>query len=318
MFQNRISDQPAPAVKGDFADANVRANVLAGAGALVALGQQTVGASVVNRYPIVGNFAWGNQVTGFASSRYFGETVAKIGFVHRENQAVIVPFLAEQEMFLEAGLGVTLMNQGSFWAQFAAAAVVGQKVFANYLDGSVYSAAAGTSTAVASLMTGAIVGVTGVLTISAITGTLSVGTVLSGGDVPAGVAIVAQLSGTIGGAGTYQTTATADVADLTGAIGANSVETGYRVDSAAPVNAAFTADLAATGVLTVSAVASGALDAGQRVTAAGMPLGVKIVGQLTGSAGDTGTYQTNQYGLVLTSRAMVGSHGHLAKISTWS
>lgn len=318
MFQKEINAQPAPAVKGDFADANVRATVIAGPGALVALGQQTVGATVVDRYPIVGNFAWGNQVTGFASSRYFGETVAKLGFVHRENQAVITPFLAEQEMRLAQGLPVTLMNQGSFWAQFAAAAAVGQKVFANYRDGSVYAANGGTSTTVASAMTGSIVGATGVLTVSAITGTLSVGTVLSGGAMPAGVAIVSQLSGTIGGVGTYQTTATANVAALTDVIGANSVETEFKVDSAVVVDAAFTASLAATGVLTVTAVASGALDVGQRVTAAGMPHGAKIVAQLTGSAGNTGTYQTNQYGLVLTSRAMVGSHGHLAKISTWS
>jgi hypothetical protein len=296
----------------------VRATVIAGAGAFVSAGVEQVGASLVERYPIVGRFAWGNQVTGKAFSRYFGETVAKIGFVHRENQAVIVPFLAEAAMRIDQGKEVTLFNQGSFWANFVAAAAVGQKVFANYLDGSTYAANAGTSTTVASAMTGSIVGATGVLTVSVLTGTLSVGTVLSGGAMPAGVAIVAQLSGTIGGVGTYQTTATADVAALTSVIGANSVETAYRVDSAVAVNAAFTASLAATGILTVSAVASGALDAGQRVTASGMPLGAYIVGQLTGSAGSTGTYQTNQYGLVLTSRAMVGSHGHLAKISTWS
>jgi len=94
--------------------------------------------------------------------------------------------------------------------------------------------------------------------------------------------------------------------------------TDFVVDSTSKVNAHFTASLAATGVLTVSAVASGALAAGQRVTGAGVPLGTKIVGQLTGSAGSTGTYRVNTVGLVLTGRAMVGSIGHLAKISTWS
>lgn len=309
-FQNRINDNPAVAVKGDFADANPRATVIAGPSGFIA--------RPAPRSPIVGNFAWGDQVNLRANGWYQGETYSKIGFVHREGQAVIVPFLAEQEMYLEAGLPCTLMNQGTFWAEFTAGATVGQKVFANYLDGSVYAAAAGTSTTVASLMTGSIVGATGVLTISAITGALSAGTVLTGGAIAEPVAITAQISGTVGGIGTYQTTAVTNVASLASVIGANSIETAFKVDSTAVVDSHFTASLAATGVLTVSAVASGALDAGQRVTGTGVPNGTKIVGQLTGGAGGTGTYRVNTGGLVLTGRAMVGSNGHLAKISTWS
>jgi hypothetical protein len=308
MFQNRINSQPAPAVRGDFADANVRATVIAGPGALVA--------SPAPRQPYVGHFAWANQVTNKANGRNFGEAAAKIGFVHREGQAVIVPFLAEEEMYLEAGLPCTLMNQGSFWAEFLAGAVVGNKVFANYLDGSVYAAAAGTSTTTASAMTGDLA-TTGVLTVSALTGALHVGAVLSGGAMPAGVAITAQLSGTAGGIGTYQTTGVTLVASLASVIAAESVETAFTVDSDALVDAAFTADLAVDGTLTVSAVASGVLDIGQNLSALGMPLGAKIVGFISGT-GNTGTYLTNQIGLVLTSRAMVGSNGQLAKISTWS
>lgn len=312
-FQNRINSQPAPAVAGDFADANVRANVIAGPSGFVALGAP--------RRPIVGNFAWGNQVTLKAFGRYFGETVAKLGFVGRNQQALIAPIssdgLSEAEMAIDIGQNVTLFNQGSFWAKFIAGADVGQKAFANYLDGSVTAAAAGTSTTVASAMTGSIVGATGVLTVSAITGALSVGTVLSGGAIAEPVAITAQLSGTAGGIGTYQTTAVTNVAALTSVIGANSVETDFFVDSVALVDASFTADLATDGTLTVSAVASGALDIGQRLTGSGVPLGTFIVGFISGS-GNTGTYLTNCVGLVLTSRAMVGSNGHLAKISTWS
>lgn len=317
-FQRNINDNPAVAVKGDFADANVRATVIAGPLGFIAAGIETVGATLVDRRPIVGNFAWGNQVTLKAASRFYGETVAKIGFVHREGQAVIVPFLAEAEMLLEVGLPCTLMNQGGFWGEFTAGSTVGQKVFARYLDGSIYSAAHSTSTQTVSAMTGAIVGATGILTVASITGTLAVGDVLTGTPITEPVSIIAQLSGTIGGIGTYQTTAVTNVADVTGTTANNAVETDFFVDSTAKVDARFTADLATTGVLTVSAVASGALDAGQRVSATGMPNGVKIVAQLTGSAGGTGTYQTNLVGLVLTSRAMVGSNGHLAKISTWS
>lgn len=55
-------------------------------------------------------------------------------------------------------------------------------------------------------------------------------------------------------------------------------------------DAVFTGSIAGN-VLTVSAVASGALAAGQELTGAGIAAGVKISSQLTGTAGAAGTYQ---------------------------
>lgn len=310
-FQNRVNLQPGVATVGDFADANIRAVVLAGAGALVA--------AAAPRSPIVGHFAWGNQSTGLAAGDYRGEAAAKIGFLHRENNAIIVPFLAGQQMYLEAGQLVTLFDQGSFWAEFPAGAVVGEKAFARYLDGSVYSAAAGTSTVSVSAMTGALVGATGVLTIASLTGTLAVGDVISGSPFAVSVAVLSQLSGTPGGIGTYLTTGVANVADVTGAVAHNAVETSFYVDSPAAADASITGSIAAaTGILTVTAVASGVLVAGQLVSGVGVPPNTQIVAQLTGSAGSTGTYSTNLVvGPVVTSRALVASQGQLAKISTW-
>lgn len=310
MFQARINDNPAVAVAGDFADANVRATVVAPPNGFVA--------ALATRSPIVGHFAWGNQVDGQAFSNYRGETTAKLGFVHRENQAVIVSFLDEDVLAIEVGLSVTLYNQGSFWANFTAGATVGQKVFVNYLDGSVYAANAGTTTTTATGMTGAIVGATGVLTVSALTGTLHVGDVLTLGAIAEPVAIVAQISGTVGGVGTYQTNAVTNVAALTSVVAKSGIETDFFVDSVALVNAVITTgSLAATGVLTVTTLASGAVAIGQRLSGVGVPIGAKVIGFVGGSGG-TGTYLTNIRGLVLTGRAMALSNGHLAKISTWS
>lgn len=317
MFQRNVNDNPALAVKGDFADANVRATVIAGAGALVAAVAAIVHGTTVPRPPYVGNFAWGNQVTGQCAGKYLAETVAKIGFVHRENQAVITDWLGDSVLAVKDGIPMTLFNQGSFWADFTAGATVGQKVFARFTDGSVYAAAANASVVTVSAMTGAVVGATGVLTIASITGTLRPGAVVSGSPFAVPVAVIAQISGTVGGIGTYLTTGVANVADATGATAAESVETDFHVDSTALVDASVTASLAATGVLTVSAVASGVLDIGQHLAAVGLPHGAKIIGFIGGSGG-TGTYRTNQYGLVLTGRAVVSSNGHLAKISTWS
>lgn len=58
----------------------------------------------------------------------------------------------------------------------------------------------------AASFTGSIAATTGVLTVSAMTsGTITVGMAISGGSAPQGTVITSQLSGTTGGAGTYQT-----------------------------------------------------------------------------------------------------------------
>ncbi len=221
-FQNVVNNQPGVAAAGDFADANIRVNVLAGPGALV---------SAAGREPIVGNFAWANQLTGLAARNYLGTVAEKIGFVHSELQTAISEFLAGASLIVNKGFPVTLMDQGSFWAEFLAGATVGQKVFANYVDGSVYAAAAGASTQV-SAFTGVIAVTTGILTASSVTGPIAAGQVISGVGVPAGTVITSQISGTPGGAGTYQTsiiTAVGSVSMTTAA----SVETSFSVDSPA-------------------------------------------------------------------------------------
>jgi hypothetical protein len=63
-------------------------------------------------------------------------------------------------------------------------------------------------------------------------------------------------------------------------------------------------------------VASGVIEAGQRVTGVGVPAETYILRQLTGAVGGAGTYQTNSY-----NRAAVAAftatmvQGTLAKIS---
>jgi hypothetical protein len=226
-FQRLVNIQPGVAAEGDFADANVRANVIAGEGAFVAADSP--------REPVVGHFAWGDQDTqgttaNLAFSQYRGETSAKIGFVHRENNVTIASVNSAASNTISKGLPVTLYDQGSFWAKFSGGASVGQKVYAEYVDGSVYAAAPATSTQTAEVT--ASLASTGILTVSAVaSGALSVGDVLSGTGVPAGVQITARLSGT-GNTGTYQTTGTTVITSRT-MTAAGSVETSFYVDSPA-------------------------------------------------------------------------------------
>lgn len=307
-FPSQVARQPAVGVAGDFADANIRANVLARAGAFIA---------DQNFPPIVGQFAWGDQAGHAATSKHRGLATAKIGFVHRDESVQIVPWLAPSQMALQPGAPVTLFDEGSFWAVFTNGATVGQKVFANYLDGSVYAAAAGTTTKVGQVT--ASLATTGVLTVTAVaSGALAAGDVLTGSGVPAGVAITSQLSGTVGGDGTYQTTGSTLITSQT-FNAFSGVETNWSVDSNVAIGASVTGSIAAnTGILTVTAVASGALEVGQYLTGTGVPTGTQIIGFIGGSGGN-GTYLTNLTAgnAAVSSTTLTAAQGQLGKISTW-
>jgi hypothetical protein len=218
-FQKTVNQQPAPGIEGDFASANPRASVLAQPGGFVA---GSLGL-------IVGRFAWGNQITGIATNAWGG--VGKLGFLWRDMEGLITQYLAEASLTLQAGFGVTLMDQGEFWARFAAGAQPGQKVFVDLNTGAAIAGAAGASTTVTSFT--AAIANTGVMTVSAIaSGTLAIGQYLSGVGVPAGTHITSQLSGSAGSTGTYQTNTTAVVASET-ITGATTVESPWIVDSVA-------------------------------------------------------------------------------------
>jgi hypothetical protein len=229
-FQTLVNNQPGVGQAGDFSDSNIRSVVLAGPGGFIA--------GAAPRGPIIGNFAWGDQRdsgTGegqLAFSNYQGELTAEIGFVSRQgNSAIIVNYLDQTTEYVQPGLIVSLFNTGGFWALFAGGATPGQKVFALYADGSCVAAAAGASTQVASVT--ASLANTGVLTVTVVgSGTVRVGDVATdaGGH---SYAITKQLTGTLGGVGTYQTSL-AGVTQGSGAVTtADRVETAYYVDSPA-------------------------------------------------------------------------------------
>jgi hypothetical protein len=319
-FQLQVNREIGVANEGDFTTANPRISLMAGAGQFVS--------APAPRSPIVGRFNWADFATGRVYGNYRGETTTRIGFFHRNNQVLIVPFLSDSQMSLEAGIMSPLHIGGEFWVRIPAAnaVTVGQKVFANYLDGSIYGAAAGTSTQTASVT--ASFAANGVMTVTAVaSGTLRVGAALTGGNIPAGTIISILALGTgAGGTGTYQTTATAVIASAAAVLASESVETAFKFESSVPVNPTFTASLASSGVLTVSAVATGIIETtGVQVplelSGTGVPRNTRILAQLTGTAGSTGTYRTNLpagNAPVVASSPMSALTGRLAKISNWS
>jgi hypothetical protein len=268
-FQTQVYQQPAPGIEGDWCDANPRHSLVAGPGGLVA------GPNGVT----VGKFGWANGNV-FSNSGGVGE----LGFVHREQQALMTPFLAGSSMVIPPGLGMTAMVRAGVWARFAGGAAVGQKVYAQYGDGSAYAAATGTPPTALSA-TGSIAA--NVLNVSAIAHnaitsghidtnvltvtTLAAGSVLGAGQgiggvgVAANTTIVKQLTGTAGSTGTYQV-------NVSQTVGAEAMTvTG--------------------GGLTVTSLTSGAIYVGQGITTVA-DAGTIITGFGTG-AGGAGTYTVN-------------------------
>lgn len=106
-FQNQVSINPAVAIPGDFVSSNPMVYKLASTGKMVA---DAAGVKV-------GQFcalnADGTVTTVPGSAPSGGLT--RIGFVHRENNAQIITFLAESGYTIQPGQPVAAFGQGDFF-----------------------------------------------------------------------------------------------------------------------------------------------------------------------------------------------------------
>jgi len=268
-FQTQVNVNPAPAVAGDFCDANPRYSVDAGPGGLVA------GASGV----IVGRFAWWNpsQLDGDNAPAVVNNTGSGpvTGFVHREQQGLITDYLADASMKVPAGFAITLMSGGGFWVRNdgAGLAQIGMKAYANYADGKATFAASGapgtasgSASSIAAATNGFTASIAGnVMTVTAVSsGTIVPGTTVAGTGVASGTKVVSQLSGTAGGIGTYAL----NIPEQT--VTSEAMTGGY-------------------GTLTVGGTVVGAFGVGDTLSGASVVAGTTITALGTGTGG-AGTY----------------------------
>ena len=207
-MQTQVNTQPAPAVAGDFADANPRVSVDSGPGGMIA------GASGVT----VGRFAWAtNPLDGDnapALVNNFGGG-APTGLVHRGQQGLITAYLSDASMLVPSGFPVTLQSAGGYWvvnSNASVAALPGMKAYASYATGlvtfnytgnttTVTQTSATIATGTAATFTGSITG--NILTTGVVTNTLYPGALLSGTGVATGTQVQQQITGVAGAAGTY-------------------------------------------------------------------------------------------------------------------
>lgn len=315
-FQSSVAVQPAPAEAGDFASANPRWNVLAGPGGLVA---GSLGVTI-------GRFAWLNESTTDTNGAATivnnfpdtegpnpGAVGAPAGFVHREMQALITAYLSEGSYMIPAGFMVTIMSGGDFWIKNdgATEVVPGQKAYASLLNGTASFAATG-SAATGGSATGSIAASTFSITGSIADNILTVTAVGSGVVVPGatltalaatGTRVISQLSGAVGGIGTYRV----DIPEQTVASGTITGTYGT-----------FTAASALTGAFTVGGILTGTgISATTRITAFGTGTGglgtyIVDVNTVVSSAtiSETGNVETKYVAM------SAGAAGELVKISS--
>lgn len=288
-FQTQVSTTLAPGIAGDFASANFnKYTTLNGPGGAIA------GLSGL----VQGRFAWlSNAYQDYDSAAAIANntgTGVPSGFVHRDQQALNTIFLAEATMLMPSGFPVSIFNDGDFWVKNDGAnqALPGQKVYANYADGKATTAATAnpavtsfTAAVAASTLsvTGSITG--NVLNVTAVgSGTVVNGATLAGTGVVTGTKVVSQISGTLGGVGTY------------------------AVNYGEQTVAAGTTITGTYGTMTVSAVASGVLGVGAvLLTGTSVVVGTAVAQLLTG-AGGTGTYVVDNNTVVSSTAITAGTN----------
>lgn len=277
-IQTQVGAQQAPAIAGDWASGNPRFFVDAGQGGLVA------GPNGVT----IGRFAWysASQIDNDnapAVVNNFG-TGPVTGILHRQQQGLITTFLSNSGMVVPAGLELALCSGGDLWVKNdgTTTALVGQKAYASFADGSVSFAATatpGTASATGSIAAGATAAATGVISgniftaTAALSGTFVNGGVLSGTGVATGTAIINQVTPLLAG-------------EALGGLGRYVVSIPNQTVASTTITESW-------GVFTVASALVGLFGPGQTLTGTGVSAGTYIVSQLTGATGGVGTYLVN-------------------------
>jgi len=232
-FQQSVNRYLAPGVKGGWASANPHASLLQSNNGDLGENASPIAVWMVGAAgAIVGQFAFADTATGKVTSSSSGGPVmtdtaagtVRVGFVQRDQFALITPYMAGSTETLFEGQPITLLVAGDVWAEFADGAAVGQFVFASYADGSAIAGASSTPpVAAATTVTNTL----GQPTLTVTAGPVpAVGSPISGTGVPAGARVISV-------AGTLVTMSANSTAGVTSIVATTAAPTGFRVNSPA-------------------------------------------------------------------------------------
>ena len=232
-FQKQVNRYIAPGVKGGWASANPHASLLQSNDGDLGESASPVAVWLVGPGGLtIGQFAFFDMVTGLVTGGHPGTGAVmtdtavgtvRIGFIQRDQFALITPYMAGATETLFEGQPVTGLVAGDVWAEFAAGAANGQFVFASIADG---SAIAANSTA-APTATISVTTTNGSPDLTAVGAGLAPGMPVSGAGIPAGAFIVSVDSA----AGTAVMSANATAAATVNATATTAILTDYRVNS---------------------------------------------------------------------------------------
>jgi len=310
-FQTQINEYQAPGVPGSFASTNPYTVVLAGQFGIVA------GSAGVR----VGAFAWvynpddTNGAPAIASN--LGNGTAPAGIAIRAQQGIITAYLSNASQVIRQGFPVTLIDNGDLWVTNTGStqAITGMKAYANFADGNITFAAAASATTGGNASNANISAGSGnftgyitddVLTVTALgTGNVTVGSLLSGGNIATGTTVVTQLTGNVGNIGTYAV-------------------------NIPEQNTASTVVSGTWGILNINTLTSGSFGIGDIITGNGTLTNTFITALGTGTGG-TGSYIVNLTQTVANSTLIAQSNyetkwyarssgltGEAVKISSWT
>ena len=272
-FQTVTNAVQAPGIAGDFASTNPRAVVLS------SMNGSTVGIVAGAAGLTIGLFAWLDQATFSIANNNapVGYSGQPNGFVHRDQTGLITTYLTPNGSTIPGGFPAGgIFDAGDFWVvnNGTTEAVPGQKAYANLANGQASFAATGNPTAGASstgsIAASATTSATGTIVGNVFTATASLvnvfapGAILTGTGVATGTMILAQLTGSAGGLGTY-----------TVSIPEQSV--------------ASTTISATYGIFTAGTTTGGSYGIGDVLSGTGVTAGTYITGLGTGTGG-VGTY----------------------------
>ena len=134
-FQQSVSRYLAPGVKGGWASANPHASLLQSNNGDLGETATPIAVWMTGTTGVtIGQFAYADTVTGLVTSAKPAGTVMtaaaagtlRIGFVQRDQFALITPYMAGAGQTLFQGQPITLLVAGDVWAEFAAGAAYGQ------------------------------------------------------------------------------------------------------------------------------------------------------------------------------------------------
>lgn len=215
-FQTSVAAQQAPGIEGGFAASNPLFSLITPDEGMFVAGPNGC---------TIGQFGFANTANGQVSSQHPGVVTVRVGFIHRDQPAVIGAMLQGTSNVVVAGQGIDLLEDGAVWARFAGGATIGQKVYAAYGDGSCSAAA----TATPATVTRSVTTTNTSTTISYTGGAIFPGQPISGTGIPANAYVVSVNS--VAGTAVISAAATAS-GTVTGTFTTN-IETAYTVRSTA-------------------------------------------------------------------------------------